>query len=147
MKMPAALFCILTLAVSAVAQGRIVTAAQANGTYRSGSNEIKILALGNNKLRIQMDLAWEYKTPDGPMANVGEAHGDAMIENDVATFRPEGTEDCTITIKFLPGNRIRVSEDRTLNCGFGFNVSSAGTYRKIRAGKPKFDMDRFSQER
>ena len=124
------------------AQPRIVTAAQANGTYRSGPNEIKILALGHNKLRIQMDLSWEYKTPDGPMANVGEAHGEATIENDVATFRPEGTEDCTITIKFLPGNRIKVSEDHMLNCGWGFNVSSTGTYRKTRAGKPKFDEDR-----
>lgn len=142
MKIAASLLSCLILCGAAIAQGRIVTAAQANGTYRSGSNEIKIFALGNNKLRIQMDLTWEYKTPDGPMANVGEAHGEATIENDVATFRPEGTEDCTITIKFLPRNRISVSEDHMLNCGFGFNVSSAGTYRKIRAGKPKFDEDR-----
>lgn len=132
----------LALGCASFAQPRIVTAAQANGTYRSGSNEIKILALGHNKLRIQMDLAYEYKTPDGPMANVGESHGVATIENDVATFRPEGTEDCTITIKFLPRNRIRISEDHMLNCGWGFNVSSGGTYRKIRAGKPKFDEDR-----
>ena len=142
MKIAASLLFCLVISGAAVAQGRIVTAAQANGTYRSGSNEIKILALGQNKLRIQMDLTWEYKTPDGPMANVGEAHGEATIENDVATFRPEGTDDCTITIKFLPRNRITVSEDQMLNCGFGFNVSSAGTYRKIRAGKPKFDEDR-----
>jgi hypothetical protein len=142
MKIAASLLFGLIISGAAFAQARIVTAAQANGTYRSGSNEIKILALGKNKLRIQMDLSWEYKTPDGPMANVGEAHGEATIENDVATFRPEGTDDCTITIKFLPGNRIRVSEDHMLNCGFGFNVSSAGTYRKIRAGKPKFDEDR-----
>lgn len=142
MKVAVALLAVLIVGGAVFPQGRIVTAAQANGTYRSGSNEIKILALGHNKLRIQMDLSWEYKTPDGPMANVGEAHGEASIENDVATFRPAETEDCTITIKFLPGNKIRVSEDHMLNCGFGFNVSSAGTYRKIRAGKPKFDEDR-----
>lgn len=142
MKVAAALLSILIIGGAAFPQGKVVTAAQANGTYRSGSNEIKILALGHNKLRIQMDLSWEYKTPDGPMANVGEARGEATIENDVATFRPAETEDCTITIKFLPGNKISVSEDHMLNCGFGFNVSSAGTYRKIRAGKPKFDEDR-----
>ena len=142
MKVAASLLCSLVICFAAFPQGRVVTAAQANGTYRSGSNEIKILALGHNKLRIQMDLSWEHKTPDGPMANVGEAHGEATIENDVATFRPEGTEDCTITIKFLRGNKIDVSEDHMLNCGFGFNVSSAGRYRKIRAGKPKFDEDR-----
>jgi hypothetical protein len=146
MKAAAALFCILILGGSVLPQKRIVTATQANGTYRLQSNEIKILALGNNKLRIQMDLAWEYKTPEGPMANVGTAHGEATIENDVATFRPSGTEDCTITIKFLPGNRITVTEDHMLNCGFGFNVSSAGTYRKIRGGKPKFDLERFAQD-
>ena len=88
-----------------------------------------------------MDLLWRYKQPE-PGANIGTAHGEATIENDVATFRPEGTEDCTITIKFLPRNRISVSEDHMLNCGFGFNVSSEGTYRKIRTGKPKFDSDR-----
>jgi len=123
------------------AQKRAVTATRVNGTYRSGENEIRILDSGKNKLRIQMDLLWRYKQPE-PGANIGTAHGEATIENDVATFRPEGTEDCTITIKFLPRNRISVSEDHMLNCGFGFNVSSEGTYRKIRAGKPKFDSDR-----
>lgn len=140
-KIALSLVCSLLFCVSTVAQKRVVTAAEANGTYRSGRNEIKILSLGKNKLRIQMDLLWEYKNPE-PGANVGEAHGEATIENDIATFRPEGTEDCTITIKFLPRNRINVTEDHMLNCGFGFNVSSEGTYRKIRAGKPKFDSER-----
>ena len=142
MKTAAALLTILLLCGASFPQAKIVTSAQANGTYRSGSNEIKILALGNNKLRIQMQLAWKYKTSDGPMANVGSALGEATIENDIAAFRPPDTQDCTITIKFLPGNRIRVSEDHMLNCGWGFNVSSNGTYRKVRTGKPKFDLDR-----
>jgi hypothetical protein len=142
MKILGSLILLLLACCAGFAQPKIVTAAQANGTYRSRPNEIKILALGKNKLRIQMDLAWEHKTPDGPMANVGTSHGEATIENDIATFRPEGPEDCIITIKFLSGNRIRVSEENMLNCGWGFNVSSTGTYRKIRAGKPKFDSDR-----
>jgi len=142
MKVLVTLLCTLLICGSAVSQGRIVTAAQANGTYRSGRNEIKILALGHNRLKIQMHLTYEYKVPAGWMANVGEAFGEATIEYDVATFRPPDTRDCTITIKFLPGNKIKVSEDRTINCGFGLNVSSQGTYRKIRAGKPKFDENR-----
>ena len=142
MKILGSLILVLAACSVVLPQPRIVSAAQANGTYRFRSNEIKILALGNNKLRIQMDLAFEYKSPNGPTANVGMSHGEATIENDVATFRPEGTEDCIITIKFLSGNRIRVSEENMLNCGWGFNVSSTGTYRKIRAGKPKFDEDR-----
>lgn len=120
---------------------RIVTGAEANGTYRSGRNEIKILALGHNKLRVQMHLTYEYKSQFGPMANVGEAFGEATIENDTATFLPPETENCTITVRFLRGNKLKVSEDHTMNCGFGLNVSSEGTYTKIRSGKPKFDTD------
>jgi hypothetical protein len=142
MKFAASLLFSLVLYGAGHAQGQVVTAAQANGTYRSGSNEIRILALGHDKLRIQMDLTFEYKNSYGPMANVGESHGEATIENNIATFRPVDTEDCTITIKFLSRNRIKVSEDHLLNCGWGFNVSSDGTYRKIRGGKPKFDEDR-----
>jgi len=135
------LVCVAFLSATAWSQKRVVTAARANGLYRSGENEIRILALGKNTLRIQMDLLWRYTQPE-PGANIGEAHGEATIDNNVATFRPEGTEDCTITIKFLPRNRISVTEAHMLNCGFGFNVSSEGTYRKIRAGKPKFDSER-----
>jgi len=121
---------------------RIVTAAQANGTYRYRQNEIKILALGQNKLRVQMDLTYEYKSPAGPTANTGEASGEATIENDTAVFYPSDDQKCKITIKFLAGNKIKVSEENTMDCGFGMNVSSAGTYTKIKAGKPKFDEDR-----
>ena len=142
MKIILALLVGLVLSTSALTQGsRIVTGAEANGTYRSGRNEIKILALGHNKLRIQMNLTYEYKTSSGPMANVGEATGEGTIENDTATFQPPDTQNCTITIKFLRGNKIKVTEDRTINCGFGMNVSSEGTYTKIRSGKPKFDSD------
>jgi hypothetical protein len=136
------LLLIVILCNSAVSQrARIVTAAEANGTYRSGRNEIKILALGHNKLRIQMNLTYEYKSSAGPMANVGEASGEATIDNDTAIFHPPDTQNCTITIKFLQGNKIKVTEDRTINCGFGLNVSSEGTYTKIKRGKPKFDSE------
>jgi len=121
---------------------RIVTAPQANGTYRYRQNEIKILALGHNKLRIQMDLTYAYKSPAGPTANTGEASGEATIENDTAVFYPSDNQRCKITIKFLAGTKIKVSEENTLDCGFGMNVNSEGTYAKIKAGKPKFDEDR-----
>ena len=142
MKLFSSLLLIVILCNSAFSQrARIVTAAEANGTYRSRRNEIKILALGHNKLRLQMDLTYEYKTSTGPMANVGEASGEATIENETAIFHPPDTQNCTITIKFLPGNKIKVTEDRTIECGFGLNVSSEGTYTKIKSGKPKFDSD------
>src|SRR6266700_7332516 len=101
------IFLFLVMLLSGVAQGqsaKVVTAARANGTYRYRRNEIKILALGHNKLRIKMDLTYEYKTSSGPMANVGAASGEATIENDTAVFHPQDTQNCTITIKFLRGN-------------------------------------------
>src|SRR5256714_12337814 len=132
MKLLLALLLVLIVFTSAIPQAtRIVTAAEANGTYRYRRNEIKILALGHNKLRIQMDLTYEYKTSSGPMANVGEASGEATIENDTAVFHPPDTENCTITIKCLRGNKIKVTEDRTIECGLGMNVTSVGTYTRI----------------
>jgi hypothetical protein len=137
---------LLIVPLAAPAQhSRIVTAAEANGTYGYRSNEIKILALGHNKLRIQMDLIHAYKSSYGPMANTGASAGEAIIENDVAIFYPMDDHKCKITIKFLPGNTINVSEENMLDCGWGVNVSSAGTYRKTKAGKPKFDEDRWSR--
>lgn len=131
----------LALSVTAQAQKpKIVTAAQANGTYNGRSGEIKILALGGNKLKMQFDLLYEYKSPQGPSANIGTALGIADIKNDVATFSPEAGENCTITIKFLAGNKIKVTQDGSDSaCGFGHNVTADGTYRKTKSGKPKFD--------
>jgi hypothetical protein len=121
---------------------RVVTAPQANGTYRYRANEIKIFALGHNKLRIQMDLAFEYKSPSGPTANTGQAAGEAIIENDTAIFYPTDIHSCKITIRFLARNKIKVTEEDTINCGFGMNVTSEGTYTRIKAGKPKFEENR-----
>ncbi|HVQ38044.1 MAG TPA: hypothetical protein VMS31_10960 [Pyrinomonadaceae bacterium] len=119
---------------------KIVTAARANGTYRYQNNEIRILALGKNKLRVQLDLIYEYKSSYGPMANLGQATGEATIENDIAVFHPPDFPDCTITIKFLAGNKIKVTQDHDAgDCGFGNRVFADGTYTKIKAGKPKFE--------
>jgi hypothetical protein len=142
MKVVAALLFTMLFCSSVISQGRIVTATEANGTYRYRSSEIKILALGNHKLRVQMDLTYEYKSPAGPMANTGEASGEATIENDVATFIPPGMDGCKITMTFQPGGKLIVKQEGDdATCGFGHNVYAAGTYRKVRGGKPKFDSD------
>ena len=139
---------VITLLLSILISGavlaqspKVVTAARANGIYRSRNNEIRMLALGHNKLRIQLDLIYEYKSSYGPMANTGQALGEATIENDVAIFHPPESPDCTITIRFLAGNKIKVTQDRDAgDCGFGNRVFADGTYAKIKAGKPKFEL-------
>src|SRR6266496_6735887 len=49
---------------TATAGERSVTAAEANGTYRDveGKSEIKILALGHGKLKVQLALVYEYRS-------------------------------------------------------------------------------------
>jgi hypothetical protein len=119
----------------------MVTAARANGTYRFRDSEIRMFARGHNKLRLQLDLIYEYKSSYGLMANIGQATGEATIENDVAVFHPPDYPDCTITIKFVVGNKIKVTQDRDAGeCGFGNHVFANGTYTKTKGGKPKFEL-------
>src|SRR5438309_1086144 len=68
------------------------------GTYRDaeGNSEIRILALGHGKLKVQLALVYEYQSGEGRMANLGDASGEATIENDVAVFVPKEAGDCKI---------------------------------------------------
>jgi hypothetical protein len=116
-----------------------VTAAQVNGTWKTSNGEFKIWALGKQRLQIDFSGVYEYKTPQGPSANEGEGSGIATIEGDTAIFKPEGAEEeCRISLKFT-GGKLVVTQ--TGICGFGHNVSAAGTYKKVSAKKPKFDSD------
>jgi hypothetical protein len=117
-----------------------VTASQVNGTWKYRNNEFKIWALGEQKLQIEFSGVYEYKTGSGePTANTGEGSGTARIEGDTAIFKPEGAEDeCKITLKFANGKLVVTQEGI---CGFGFNVTAAGTYKKSSSKKPKFDAE------
>jgi hypothetical protein len=118
---------------------KIVTAAQVNGTWKMKGAEFKIWALGKQRLQIEFSGVYEYKTPQGPSANEGVGSGLATIEGDTAIFKPEGAEEeCQITLKFT-GDKLVVTQ--TGICGFGHNVTAAGTYKKVSAKKPKFDSD------
>ena len=115
MKFAVSVFFTLLLCGAALPQTpRIVTAPQANGTYGYRQNEIKILALGHNKLRIQMDLIFAYKSPAGPTANTGEASGEATIENDTAIFIRQTTISVRSPLNFWRAIRSR-SAKRTLS--------------------------------
>jgi len=115
---------------------RVVTAAQANGVYKFYDNEFRILALGHNKLKVQFDGLYHTIAKS---VNMGSAAGEATIEGNVATFTPEDTQGCKITMTFLPGKLVVKQDGEDFTCGFGHNVNSTGTYRKVRSGKPKFE--------
>jgi hypothetical protein len=128
--------------IETIAQTRkSVSGAEVTGTFRDVSgSEFGILALGKGKLRVSFSGVYNYKMRNGePMANLGEARGEIEIAGDTAIFKPEDTEQCTITIKFLPGRRLKVTQKGTdAECGFGRNVSAAGNYKKVSNAKPKF---------
>jgi hypothetical protein len=120
------------------AESKDVTAAQVNGTWKSGKNTFQIWALGKGKLQIAFDGVYEYKLPSGPMANTGQGAGTATIDGDTAIFVPEGAEsDCKITLKFAAKKLIVKQEGQ---CGFGNHVYAEGTYRKVSAKKPNFEQ-------
>jgi len=115
--------------------GRAVTAAQINGLYRYGRNDFRILALGHQKLKVQFNGEWMTR---GGYPNIGEALGEADIDGNVATFIPGDTTKCKITLTFLT-NRMEVTQEGLdADCGFGHNVVATGSYRRVKAGRPRF---------
>ena len=128
----------LVLAPPTLAQNpKIVTARQANGVYSSYDNEIRILALGKNKLKVQFDGTYHTISKS---VNTGYASGEATIEGNVAVLELRDWGPCKITMVFLRGNRLKVTQEGdSPDCGFGHNVRADGTYRKIRSGRPKFE--------
>lgn len=127
---------ILVATNSGAQNPKMVTAAQANGVYRSYENEIRILALGKNKLKVSFDGVYYTISKS---VNIGQAMGEATIEGNVAVWELSEFGPCKITLLFLPRNRLKVTQEGdSPDCGFGHNVRADGTYRKIRGGKPKF---------
>jgi hypothetical protein len=130
------------LAADAKAQTRkAVSGEEVTGTFRDASgSEFSILALGKGKLRVSFSGVYNYKMRNSePMANVGEARGEAEIAGDTATLKPEDTQECTITLKFLRGGKVKVTQKGSdADCGFGHNVTADGMYKKISGAKPKF---------
>jgi len=135
---------VLGLALASIATSdadtdKSVTAAQVNGTWKTKNGEFKIWALGKKRLQVEFSGVYEYKTPQGAMANEGEGSGIATIEGDTAIFKPAGAEEeCQITLKFT-GGKLVVTQAGI--CGFGHNVSAEGTYKRISSKKPNFGSD------
>jgi len=138
-------FGLLTVFQTNAQSRKAVGAAEVTGTFRekASGSEFKISALGKGKLKVGFSGVYPYKTANGEdMANMGEAAGEARISGDTATFAPEGFQECRITLKFLTGGRLKVTQNGTDgDCGFGANISASGTYKKISSKKPNSDAN------
>lgn len=128
-----------------------VSAAEATGTfrmeftgkYKGTANEIEILPLGKGKLKVSFDLVYPYFGGDNILTvNMGQAQGEATIAADQAVYVNNEYGACRITIKFVKPGTIKVVDENGSACGFGHNVSAAGTYKRTSKMKPKFeDLD------
>lgn len=114
---------------------RSITAAQINGVYRAGRNDFRILALGHHKLKVQFNGEWMTR---GGYPNIGEAIGEATIKGNVAIFIPGDTTKCRITMTFARHRLEVIQEGLDAECGFGHNVMATGTYRRVKAGRPRW---------
>jgi hypothetical protein len=114
---------------------------QFTGKFKGNYNEIKILALGKGKLRVSFDLTYPFVDGTGQMeANVGQIDGDAGIQADIAMFTGGDSGECRIRLKFVRPGVIKVEQQGdSTGCGFGFNVSADGIYKKTSNTKPKFE--------
>ena len=116
---------------------QVITADQVSGVYRDGSSELRLLAMGPNKLKIEFKSDWTiagYYSNDGYHPNTGDAIGETTIKGNVARFISGDTKKCTITLTFLT-NRIEVThEGLAADCGYKHNVVATGTYRRIKGG-------------
>lgn len=126
-----------------------VSASEVNGTYRmnfrgkfrDASNEIKLLALGRGRVRVAMELMYPFIVNGELSANLGELDGEALIKGDTAVYSSDEFGPCEITIKFVRPGTIKVTQSGDdFDCGFGHNVTSNGTYRKVSSKKPRFDQ-------
>ena len=128
----AAFAALVAIISPAFAGDRSISAAEANGTYRDGKSEIKLLSTAAGKLKVQMNIVMPRDD--------GSAAGEATIKNDVITFVPPDTEGCKITMTFLKDGSLKVESDaRPVDCGFGRMAPPDGTYKKVSSAKPKFD--------
>lgn len=145
--------CLLFSGVTAQARGNeVVTATQFNGIWtssfvkkeRDGSisglgRDFSILALSNQRLRVVFAGAKYYKDPGGTQtANTGDASGIAVISQNTAVLKPDGEDDCLITLT-LKSPRLLVQQAGCLG-SFGNGVSAGGTYKRTSRRVPKFDQ-------
>jgi hypothetical protein len=117
------------------------TTTQLTGTYRSPNGEFKVLTLSKTLIQIQFLGFYEYSTPSGLMAHLGEARGIANISKSIAVFKPEGTQNCILTLLFQSDKTLLVKQQGSDgDCGFGHNVTAEGHYTQVSHEIPIFEQ-------
>src|SRR5581483_4469640 len=118
-------------------QAKSLSGTEVNGTWTNKHGEFRIWAINPSRLQIEFSGTNDI--------NTGEANGHALLEGDTATFKPDNAdEDCRITLQFAHDKLVARQEG---NCGFGLNVSAAGTYKRTSSKKPAFESSSDNVEK
>jgi hypothetical protein len=119
-----------------------IDAKQVTGTWESENNVISILALNDEKLKVELDLSYEYPLETGSGTNLGFALGQTTLKERTAIFIPPDTENCKITMQFETEKMMKVTQEgKPIECGFGLGVYANGSYKKVSSAEPKFQED------
>jgi hypothetical protein len=126
------------------------TARAVTGTYALGTREpfspgrdgcwLEVAPVTTDSLRVQ----FLCRHP-GPGHHLGELDTRLPFQNGSVTYQADGVVGhCKIVVTFAPPNAVvtneggDVSPDRA--CGFGAYVDLSGTYRRLNAQRPSFDL-------
>ena len=118
---------------------RPVTVKNVTGHYRLTKDEFRnrldVQQVTGGKIKFYLLALWvSYNNPDN--VHNGELNGVVALQKGIALY---DRDDCKLKFEFL-SNRVRITQLNDEGCGFGANVTAAGTYRKLDSKNPKFDF-------
>lgn len=96
-----------------------------SGTYKAAQGQLRALRLADGKVKFELHAMRDM--------NTGEVAGEATLRGNTAIY-VNRDDDCTLALVFS-SNRVTVTQSST--CGMGLNVTGAGTYMLVDAGKPR----------
>ena len=98
-------------------------------------NRLDVRQVAGGKIKFHLLALWvSYNNAEN--IHNGELQGIAKLENGIALYDQDG---CKLKIEFFPGH-VSITQLEEEGCGFGANVTAAGSYRKLNGKKPKFDF-------
>ena len=127
------------LVTAAQTSPNVTKARGVTGQYRLTQNEFRnrldVQQLPGGKIKLNLLALWV--SPNSP-ENIhnGEIQAVVPLKNGVAVYE---SGNCRITMKFTPGKVVIGESGDNIDCGFGANVTAAGSYRRT-SRKPKFDF-------
>jgi len=118
---------------------RAVTVKNVTGHYRLTKDEFRnrldLQQVTGGKIKFYLVALWvSHYNPDN--IHNGELNGVLALQNGIAVYDQDA---CKLKFEFF-SNRVRVTQLNDEGCGFGANVTAAGTYRKLDSKQPKFDF-------